>query len=51
MYYKCQKVTFRRSGSYIDSPDGMKNEKKKTINPNNENDKYFPYVVPKLQRN
>ena len=32
MYYKCHKVNFRRSGSYIDFPDWIK-RKKATINP------------------
>ena len=25
IHYKCHKVNFKRSGSYIDSPDGIKN--------------------------
>ena len=40
MYYKCHKVDFKRDGSYIDSPDWIKN-KKATINPKNEDDKCF----------
>ena len=28
MYYKCHKVNFERGGSYIDSPDWIKKEKK-----------------------
>ena len=31
MYYKCQKISFNRVGSYIESPDYIKN-KKGTIN-------------------
>ena len=31
MYYKCHKANFKRGGSYIDSPDWIKN-KKVTIN-------------------
>ena len=27
MYYKCHKVNFKCSGSYIDSPDWIKNKK------------------------
>ena len=27
MYYKCHKVNFKRGGSYIDSPDMIKNKK------------------------
>ena len=36
----CHKVNFRRSGSYIDSPDWIK-KKKATINPKNADDKCF----------
>ena len=32
MYYKCHKVNFERDGSYMDSPNCIKN-KKATINP------------------
>ena len=44
MYYKCHKVSFRRDGSYIDSPDQIKT-KKPTINPKNKDDKYFQYAA------
>ena len=44
MYYKCHKVTFRRGGLYIDSPDWIK-KKKATINPKNEDEKCFQYAV------
>ena len=44
MYYKCRKVNFRPGGSYIDSPDLIKN-KKATINPKNKDDKCFQYAV------
>ena len=37
LYCKCQKINFSRSGSYIDSPDWIKN-KKTTINPANKRD-------------
>ena len=37
LYYKCQKINPNHGGSYIDSPDWIKN-KKATINPTNEND-------------
>ena len=40
MYYKCHKVNFKHSGSYIDSPDWIKS-KKATINPKNEDEKCF----------
>ena len=35
MYCKCHKLNFKRGGSYIDSPDWIKN-KKATINSQNE---------------
>ena len=44
MYYKFHKVNFRRGGSYIDSPDWIKN-KIATINPKNEDDKHFQYAT------
>ena len=31
MYYKCHKVNFRRSNSYIDSLDWMKKKKQQQI--------------------
>ena len=37
LYYKCHKINLNCVGSYIDSPDGMKNKKKATINPINKN--------------
>ena len=40
MYYKCHKVNFEHSGSYIDSPEWIKS-KKATVNPKNEDDKCF----------
>ena len=44
MYYKCYKLSFRRSGSYIDSPDWIKREKA-TINLKNKDEKCFQYAV------
>ena len=44
MYYKCYKVSFRRGGSYIDSPDWIK-KKYSTINPKNKDDKCFQHAV------
>ena len=46
LYYKCYKTNyFNRGGSYIDSPDWMKN-KKITINPINKKDnKFFQYAL------
>ena len=43
LYYKCHKINSNRGGSYIDSPDWIKN-KKETINPiNKKNSKSFQY--------
>ena len=44
MHYKCPKVSFKRGGSYIESPDWIKN-KKSTINSQNENNKCFQYAA------
>ena len=44
MHYKCHEVHFKRGGSYIDSPDWIKN-KKGTINPRNEDDTCFQYAA------
>ena len=44
LYYKRDKINFKRIGSYIDSPDWMKN--RKIINPINKNDnKCFQYAI------
>ena len=43
-YYKCYKINPNCGGSYIDSPDWIKN-KKSTINPVNKKDKCFQYPV------
>ena len=40
MYCKCHKVNLKGSGSYIHSPDWIKN-KKATLNPKNGEDKCF----------
>ena len=45
LYYKCHKINSNLGGSYVDSPDWIKN-KKATINPINKKDnKCFQYVV------
>ena len=45
MCYKCYKINSNRSGSYIDSPDWIKN-KKVAINPINKKDnKCFQHAV------
>ena len=43
-YYNLNKISFSRGGSYIDSPEWLKN-KKATINPKNNNDKCFQYAL------
>ena len=44
LYHKLHKTSLNRSGSYIDSPEWLKN-KKATINPiNKKDDKCFQYV-------
>ena len=42
LHYKCHKVSFKRGGLYIESPDWIKS-KKATINPKNDDDKCFQY--------
>ena len=44
LYYDLNKVSLSRSGSYIDSPEWLKN-KKATITPENNDDKCFQYAV------
>ena len=44
LYYKCHNISFKRGGSYIDSPDWIK-KKKSTIYPQNTDDKCFQYAV------
>ena len=45
MYYKCYRINLNCGGSYIDSPDWIKN-KKAMINPINKKDnKCFQYAV------
>ena len=43
-YYDFNKTSINRGGSYIDSPQWLKN-KKSTINPKNNDDKCFQYAV------
>ena len=46
LYYKCYKINPNQGGSYIGSPDWIKN-KKATINAiNKEDNKCFQYAVP-----
>ena len=44
LYYKCQRINFKRGGPYIDSPDRIK-EKKATINLKNEDENVFQYAA------
>ena len=44
LYYDCNKISLSRGGSYIDSPEWLKN-KKATINPKSNDDKCFQYAV------
>ena len=44
LYYNLNKVSLSRSGSNIDSPKWLKN-KKVTINPKDNDDKYFQYAL------
>ena len=43
LYYKLHSTSLNRGGSYIDSPEWLKN--KATINPKNNDDKCFQYAV------
>ena len=44
LFYECHKINPNRGGSYIDSPDWIKN-KKATMIPINEKNKCFQYAV------
>ena len=44
LYYDLNKISLNRVGSYIDSPEWIKN-KKATTNPKNDDDKYFQYAL------
>ena len=44
LYYQLQKIGLKREGSYIDSPEKLKN-KKATINPKNNDGNCFQYVL------
>ena len=44
LYYNLNKIILNRGGSYIDSLKWLKN-KKGTINPKNNDDKCFQYVI------
>ena len=44
LHYNLHKISLNRGGSYIDSPEWLKN-KKTTINPKNNADKCFQYTL------
>ena len=44
LHYKLPKISLNRGGSYLDSPEWLKN-KKATINPKNNDDKCFQYAL------
>ena len=44
LYYKLHKISLNWGGSYTDSPKWLKN-KKATINPKNNDNKYFQYAI------
>ena len=44
LYYHLHKISLNRGGSYIDSPDWIKN-KKATINPKNKDNECFKYAI------
>ena len=44
LYYHLQKVGLKRSGSYIDSPEWLKN-KKGAKNPQNNDENFFQYAL------
>ena len=44
LYYQSHKISLNRGGSYIDSPEWLKN-KKATINPKTNDDKCFQYAI------
>ena len=44
MFYALNKISLSRGGSFIDSPEWLKN-KKAIINPKNNDDKCFQYTL------
>ena len=45
LYYKCHKINPNRRGSYIDSPDLMKNNKATINHINKKDNKCFQYYI------
>ena len=44
LYYDLNKISLSRGGSYINSPEWLRN-KKATMNPKNSDDKFFQYAL------
>ena len=44
LYYSLHRISLDKGGSYIDSPDWIKN-KKATINPQNKGNECFKYAI------
>ena len=44
LYYYLYKISLNRTGSYIDSPEWLK-DKRATINPKNIDDECFKYAI------
>ena len=44
LYYRLHKISLNRGGSYIDSPDWIKN-KTATTNPKNKDNECFKYAI------
>ena len=44
MYYTLHKISFNRGGTFIDSPEWLKN-KKAMINPKNKDNECFKYAI------
>ena len=45
LYYQCHKINLNRGGSYIDSPDLIKNQKAAINSINKKDNKCFQYAV------
>ena len=45
LYYKLHKISLNRGGSYVDSPNWLKDKKATIIPKNKENDKCFQYAI------
>ena len=45
LYYKIHKISLNRGGSYIYSPEWVKNKKATTNPKNKKDDKYFQYAI------